>query len=92
MLVIKERCERRVNGDSLNPKQFGLAWLFDECLYSITHPPMKKSLGHKAVDKLFVRRCSDHVKKFFLLQSWKPVIRKQFILCFGVFFPFLTQL
>lgn len=76
----KEWCERRINADSLDPKQFGLPWFFDECLYSITHPPRKKSLGHKAVCRLFVQRGSDHVKKFFLVQSWKPVVRKQFIL------------
>lgn len=38
-----------------------IARLFDECLYSITHPPMKKSLGHKAVYRLSVKRCSDRV-------------------------------
>lgn len=46
-----------------------VARLFDGCFYSITHPAMKKSLGHKAVCRLSVKRCSDPVKKFFLLQN-----------------------
>lgn len=48
---------------------------------------MEESLGHKAVCRLFVKRGSGHVKKFFLLQSWKPVIRKQFFLSL-LFFSF----
>lgn len=64
-----------------------LAGLFDECLYSVTHPALKKSLGRKAVCRLSVKRCSDHVKKFFLLQNKKPVYS-----LFMVFFFFLTQL